>query len=283
MMTGVDTEMDDYGITLEYLDHIAIIRFERPERRNAFNEVMWNEFDGVITQLKQKIPRVVILTGAGNESFSAGFDVNVDNPQVAGLVEVVETHDRAPVEKLIRRIRSVVDRLFDLPIPIIAAMNGSAYGGGAELAVRCDMRVMEPDAVICFSEVRLGLMPDWGGAAALPRLIGPARAAEMILTAREVTAQEALSCGLINRMSVPGKALDESIDVARMIAGNGPRAVRSALEVIRSTSNPSLENALALEMEKAISLITTGECFYGISAFLSKEKPEFPDSTAETT
>ena len=275
--------MADYGITLEYLNHIAMVRFERPERQNAFNEVMWNEFDGVITQLQQEPPRVVILTGAGDQSFSAGFDVNVDNPQVVGLVEVVETHDRAPVEKLIRRIRSVVDRLFDMPIPIIAALNGSAYGGGAELAVRCDMRVMDPTAVICFSEVRLGLMPDWGGAAALPRLIGPARAAEMILTARTVTAEEAFSCGLVNRISPPGKALADAVDLARMIAGNGPRAVRSALEVIRSTSSPSLENALALEMEKAISLITTGECFYGISAFLSKEKPEFPDSTAETT
>jgi len=283
MLKRIETEMTDYGITLEYLDHIAIIRFERPERRNAFNEVMWNEFDGVITQLKQKIPRVVILTGAGDGSFSAGFDVNMDNPQVSGLIEVVETHDRAPVEKLIQRIRSVIDRLFAVPVPIIAALNGSAYGGGAELAVRCDMRVMDPEAVICFSEVRLGLMPDWGGAAALPRLIGPARAAEMILTARKVTAEEALSCGLVNRISLPGEALAETITVAQMIADNGPRAVRSALEVIRSTSNPSLDNALALEMDKAISLIATGECFYGISAFLSKEKPEFPDSEIENT
>jgi len=275
--------MADYGVALEYQDHIAIVRFDRPERRNAFNEAMWTAFDGVITQLKQKSPRVVILTGAGNQSFCAGFDVNVDNPQVAGLVEVIETHDRAPVEKLIRRIRSVVDELFDLPIPIIAAMNGSAYGGGAELAVRCDMRIMDPAAVLCFSEVRLGLMPDWGGAAALPRLIGPAHAAEMILTAREVHPEEALSCGLVNRVSLPGKALAESIDLARMIAANGPRAVRSALEVIRSTNSPSLERALEMEMEKAISLIATGECFYGISAFLAKEKPAFPDSEADTT
>jgi enoyl-CoA hydratase/carnithine racemase len=275
--------MTDYGITFEYLDHIAVVRFDRPERQNAFNEVMWTEFDEVIKQLADKTPRVVILTGTGDRAFSAGFDVNVDNPQVADLAGVMETRDRAPVEKLIRRIRRVVDALFDLPVPIIAALNGSAYGGGAELAVRCDMRVMDPDAAICFSEVRLGLMPDWGGAAALPRLIGPARAAEMILTAREISAREALSCGLANRISSPGRALDESIDLARMIAANGPRAVCSALAVIRATSDPSLAKALDLEMEKAISLITTGECVYGISAFLSKETPEFPDSTADTT
>lgn len=275
--------MTDYGITLEYLDHIAVVRFDRPERQNAFNEVMWTEFDEVIKQLAGKTPRVVVLTGAGDRAFSAGFDVNMDNPQVADLAGVMETRDRAPVEKLIRRIRRVVDALFDLPVPIIAALNGSAYGGSAELAVRCDMRVMDPDAAICFSEVRLGLMPDWGGAAALPRLIGPACAAEMILTAREISAREALSCGLVNHISEPGRALAESVDLARMIAANGPRAVRSALAVIRATSDPSLTKALHLEMEKAISLITTGECVYGISAFLSKETPEFPDSTAGTT
>lgn len=274
--------MADYGITLEYIDHIAIVRFDREERRNAFNEVMWGELDRIVNELKDKIPRVIILTGTGHRSFSAGFDVNVDNPQVAELAQIMETRDRAPVEKLIRRIRSSVDRLFAMPVPIIAALNGSAYGGGAELAVRCDMRIMDPDAVICFSEVRLGLMPDWGGAAALPRLIGPARAAEMILTACKVTSHDALSYGLINRISSPGKALDESIDLARMIAANGPHAVRSALEVIRSTSNPSLDQALALEMKKAITLITTGECVHGISAFLAKENPVFPDTTADT-
>ena len=275
--------MTDYGITLEYDGHIAIARFERPEKRNAFDEVMWEEFDRVINLLEQNTPRVVVLTGAGNDSFCAGFDVSLDNPQVAGLVEAVTHHDRTPVERLIGRIRSIVDRLCALPVPIIAALNGSAYGGGVELAVRCDMRIMDPDAVICFSEVRLGLMPDWGGAAALPRLVGPARAAEMILTARPVTAKDALACGLVNRVSSPGGALAESVDMARVIAANGPRAVRSALEVIRSTSNPSLHNALALEMERAIALITTGECVHGISAFLSRTTPDFPDTTAETT
>ncbi len=275
--------MTGYGITLDYDGHIAIARFERPDKRNAFDEAMWDEFERVIKLLEENAPRVVVLTGAGNDSFCAGFDVSLDNPQVAGLVEAVTHHDRNPVEQLITRIRSIIDRLCALPVPIIAALNGNAYGGGAELAVRCDMRIMDPEAIICFSEVRLGLMPDWGGAAALPRLVGPAHAAEMILTARKVTAREALSCGLVNRISSPGCALAESVDMARMIGANGPRAVRSALEVIRSTSNPSLNNALALEMERAIALITTGECVHGISAFLSRTTPEFPDNTAGTT
>ena len=275
--------MSEYGINLEYLDHIAIIKIDRPQRLNTFNEIMWTELEEVIVKLKQDIPRVAILTGAGNKSFSAGFDVSVDNPQVSSLIEAIKANDRSPVEKLIRRIRNIVDSVFNLPVPIIAAINGNAYGGGAELAVRCDLRFMEPDAVICFSEVRLGLMPDWGGTAVLPRLVGPANAADMILTAREVNAEEALSLGLINHISSPTKVLSESIDLAERIAQNGPSAVRFALEVIRSTSNISLKEALELEMEKAISLITSGECFHGISAFLSKKEPKFPNSKVNST
>jgi len=226
--------------------------------------------------LRENLPRVIVLTGAGDKAFSAGFDVNIDNPQISNLVEAVQKHDRPPVEKLIRHIRTAIDGLVCLPVPVIAAINGKAYGGG-ELAVRCDLRVMDPDAVISFSEVHLGLMPDWGGAATLARLIGPARAADMILTAREVKAREALALGLINRVSSPAKVLEESVELAETIAGKGPRAVRSALEVIRSACGMSLQEALELETEKAIALITSGECYHGISAFLSKEKPRFPD------
>ncbi|MCP4694836.1 MAG: enoyl-CoA hydratase/isomerase family protein [Desulfobacterales bacterium] len=227
--------------------------------------------------MKKKTPRAIVVTGSGDKAFSAGFDVNIDNPQVSGLIEAVQEGRREPIEKLIGRIRGAVDGLASLPAPIIAAINGDAHGGGAELAARCDLRVMEPDAAICFSEVRLGLMPDWGGAPALTRLVGPARAADMILTARKVGAEEALSLGLINRISAPGRALNESIELAGAIAENGPRAVRTALEVIRSTGKQSLEEALAFEAEKAVELIASGECYHGISALLSKQKPEFPD------
>jgi len=268
--------MSEYGIRLEFTNHVAVITIDRPQRMNTFNETMWSELERVTAELRENLPRVIVLTGAGDKAFSAGFDVNIDNPQISNLVEAVQKHDRPPVEKLIRHIRTAVDGLVCLPVPVIAAINGKAYGGG-ELAVRCDLRVMDPDAVISFSEVHLGLMPDWGGAATLARLIGPARAADMILTAREVKAREALALGLINRVSSPAKVLEESVELAETIAGNGPRAVRSALEVIRSACGMSLQEALELETEKAIALITSGECYHGISAFLSKEKPRFPD------
>src|SRR5262249_33226445 len=239
--------------------NIAIVMLDRPERRNALNEAMWSELDEAASELEARPGRGVVITGAGDRAFCAGMDVNPDNPQVAGLVEAVQTHDRAPVAALLGRIRATLDRLVGLPVPVIAAVNGLAYGGGAELAVRCDLRVADPAAVFCFSEVRLGLMPDMGGGVALTRLLGPSRAADLVLTARRVGAPEALALGLVNRVSAPGKALEEALDLAAAVAKNGPRAVRAALDVIRTTGDLSERDALALELERATTLIVSGE------------------------
>lgn len=271
--------MSDYGVRVEYLkpkDHIAVIRLDRASKKNAFDESMWRGLDDAVGRLTKKLPRVIVVTGAG-ESFSAGFDVSPTNPQVSRLVTALNDKDRRPIEELIHGIRGGVDRLMALPVPIIAAVNGIAYGGGAELAVRCDMRFMDPDAVISFSEVRLGLMPDWGGGVALTRLVGPSRAAELILTGRKVLADEAFAIGLINAVSERNESLAESLATAEMIAKNGPRAVREALRVIRETPDVALKEALQFESERAICLIECGECVEGIGAFLGKREPEFKD------
>jgi len=264
-------------IRLEYYDCIALITFDRPDKRNAFNLAMWESLEEVTSKLKQKLPRVVVVTGAGETAFSAGFDVNPENPQVGNLVQAIQTHDRQPVEELIKNIRRWTDGFFSLPVPIIAAINGLAYGGGAEFAMRCDMRVADPNAVICFSEVKLGLMPDWGGGAALTRLAGTAAAADLILTAREIKADEAHAMGLVNDLSAEGECLEFAMERAEMIAANGPLAVRKALSVIRRTPDLSYIDALDYESEKAADLITSGECIQGITAFLKGEKPVFDD------
>jgi len=145
-----------------------------------------------VAELTQSLPRVIILTGAGEKAFCAGFDMNPGNPLLTPLLTSAETHDKGPAYELIHRIRTSTDSLVLLPVPIIAAINGLAYGGGAEIASRCDLRVMDPHAVFCFSEVRLGLMPDHGGVEGLTKFVGASRAADLILTARKVDAQEAL-------------------------------------------------------------------------------------------
>jgi enoyl-CoA hydratase len=264
-------------VLLEYRGHCAVIILNRPDKRNAFDLAMWTGLESAVGQLKKKIPRAIVVTGAGERAFSAGFDVNPANPQVASLMEAVRNHDRRPVGKLISYIRQIVDGLVNLPVPVIAAINGLAYGGGAELAVRCDMRLMDPGAVLCFSETRLGLMPDWGGGVALVRIVGSSKAADLILTARRVNAGEALNLGLVNRVSNPGGVMDEALAIADAIAKNGPRAIRASLEVIRGSANLQIREALKLETSIASDLVASGECVHGISAFLSKNEPDFPD------
>ncbi|HWR68352.1 MAG TPA: enoyl-CoA hydratase/isomerase family protein, partial [Desulfomonilia bacterium] len=200
-----------------------------------------------------------------------------DNPMVDNIIKAMSTGDREPSKRLIRDIRRAIDAFVSVPVPLIAAVNGLAYGGGAELAVRCDLRVMDPRAVICFSEVRLGLMPDWGGGPALARLIGPSRAADLILTARKVGAAEAYSLGLVNRVSEEGKALDDALTLAEAIAENGPRAVGHALGLIRADQDIPYSAMLAREEELAAELIASGECVHGVGAFFEKKKPVFPD------
>mgnify|MGYP001054264084 CR=1 FL=1 len=269
--------MNNYGVRLERKENVAVITFDRPDKQNSMDEYMWTCFEAVISDLKQNLPRAVVLTGAGEKAFCTGFDVNPKNPQVANLIKTLETHEKAPVELLISRVRTITDSLVFLPVPVIAAINGLAYGGGAEIASRCDLRVMDPAAVISFSEVKLGLMPDHGGVVGLTRLVGPARAADLILTARKLGAEEALAMGVISRISKPGQALDEAVEIAKTIADNGPQAVRHALKVIRKTPDFSYPDALEMESREAVDLILTGECAHGIGAFLAKEKPVFPE------
>jgi enoyl-CoA hydratase len=268
--------MADYGVELNRIGKVAILTFNRPAKNNAFDEHMWDTLEWAVSTLMQHLPRAVVITGAGDRAFSAGFDVNPENPMVARLADAVQKHEEGPAMELIRRVRLAVDSIASLPVPVIAAVNGLAYGGGAEIATRCDLRVVDPGARFCFSEVRLGLMPDQGGGVALTRLIGPAKAADLILTAREVGAEEAFSLGLANRISAPGRALEDALALADAIAENGPQAVRHALKVIRSTPALSTAEALALETMEAVTLIAKGECLHGISAFLMRTRPEFP-------
>jgi enoyl-CoA hydratase/carnithine racemase len=205
------------------------------------------------------------------------MDVNPDNPQVAGLVAAVASGDVAAPRAMLDGIHAVLDRLFALPVPLIAAVGGLAYGGGAEIATRCDLRVVDPAATICFSEVRLGLMPDLGGGVALARLIGPGRAADLILTARKLDATEALALGFANRVSAPGAARAEAVALAEQIAANGPRAVRAALRILRSATDVPWRDAVAAEIDAASHLIASGECQQGIAAVLGRTTPRFTD------
>ncbi|MCA9677341.1 MAG: enoyl-CoA hydratase/isomerase family protein, partial [Myxococcales bacterium] len=246
---------------------------------NALDREMWASLEQVLELLEADLPRALVVTGAGTKAFSAGMDVNPDNPQVARLVGAVAARDVGPARAMLDELHGVLDRLFALPVPLIAAIGGLAYGGGAELAARCDLRVADPAAILCFSEVRLGLMPDLGGGVALTRLVGPGRAADLILTARKVDAAEALRLGLVNRVSDPGASVDAAVALGEQIAGNGPRAVRAALAVIRRGADLPWRDAVAAEVDAAAHLIASGECEAGIAALFGKTAPDFVDPT----
>ncbi|MCX5880723.1 MAG: enoyl-CoA hydratase/isomerase family protein [Deltaproteobacteria bacterium] len=269
--------MVDSKIQLEIKNKIALVTMNRARKKNAFDESMFAALEQATDDLKHNLPRVIIITGDGDEAFCAGFDVNPENPLVAAFLEVLGNKDIEPARRLVNRIRKAVDGFISLPVPIIAAINGLAYGGGMELATRCDLRVMDRTAQLCFSEVRLGLMPDWGGGPYLTKLVGSAIASDLILTARTVNAEEALKIGLVNRVSEEGRSVDEAFNLAEQIAQNGPKAIRHALAVIRQSQDLSLGKALELEAEMAAELIVSGECMHGIKAFMEKKKPEFPD------
>ncbi len=269
--------MKNSVVTLESKGKVAVVTLNRPERKNAFDEAMYSGLEKVTIELNKRLPRVVVIVGAGTESFSSGFDVNPENPLVNDLLKAMESGQSESGKIVVDRIRKALDPFVSLPVPVIAAINGLAYGGGAELATRCDLRVMDQQAVICFSEVRLGLMPDMGGGVALTKLIGPSKAADLILSARKVKAEEALNLGLINRISLPGECLKDALELAETIADNGPQAVKSSLKIIRNASDLTQSQALKMEAETAAKLIATGECMVGVAAFLEKKKPEFPD------
>lgn len=278
--TMVPMNPTDGDVDVERRGPIAVVTLNRPARKNAMNAHMWAALGRAADALHAATPRAVVLTGAGG-AFSAGMDVSPDNPQVAGLIAAVANHDPAPVRQMLTEIHAVLTRLFALPVPIIAALDGLAYGGGAEIAARCDLRIADPAATFCFSEVRLGLMPDLGGGVALARVLGPARAAELILTARKVKAEEALQIGLVNQLSAAGEAVAAAAALAEQIAANGPHAVRGALAVLRQAGGLPFRDALALELETAVALIAGGECQTGIAAFLTRTPPNFPDVKAE--
>lgn len=269
--------MTAQGISVQRRGAVAIVSFDRPDRRNALDQPAWNRLGQVADELAADLPRAVVLTGAGDIAFCAGMDLSPDNPQIAGLISAVQNQEPGPVAEMLGQLHSVLDRLFGLPVPLIAAVNGLAYGGGAEIAARCDLRVLADTAVVCFSEVRLGLMPDLGGGVALTRLLGPGRASDLILTARKVKADEALALGFANRVAPAASCLQTAIELADTIAKNGPRAVRAALRVIRESSSQPMAVAISAEVEAAVGLIASGECSHGIAAFMSGSEPSFPD------
>jgi enoyl-CoA hydratase/carnithine racemase len=251
---------------LEYTkeDKIAIFTINRPEAMNSLNPELLAEFHKAMVDFRDDPDAWVgIITGAGTRAFCAGADIEKTLPS---LKKPTSTPWLAPAVHM---------RGFDLWKPLIAAMNGMALGGGMEVALACDIRILSEKARVGFPEVTLGLLPGWGGTQRLPRMVPWCKAAEILLMGRVIDAQQAYRMGLVNIVVPPEEVMDTAKLWARIICQAAPLAVRAAKEaMVRGYSMP-LEDGLRLECSLNTYLATTDDFNEGITAFIGKRKPDY--------
>ncbi|MBI3998419.1 MAG: enoyl-CoA hydratase/isomerase family protein [Armatimonadetes bacterium] len=241
---------------------IAIIILNRPKVLNALNQDTMNELVGALEALDRDDEiRCVILTGS-DRAFAAGADVN-------------EMAQATPVDMLSGYRFQQWERIRKLSKPLIAAVRGYALGGGCELAMLCDMIIAGESARFGQPEINIGIMPGAGGTQRLTRAVGKARAMEIVLTGRHVSAAEADTMGLVNRVVPDEVVLDEARKLAHEIAGKPPVAVRLAKDAILKAFDTTLEGGLDYERKLFYLLFSTEDKREGIEAFLAKRPPQF--------
>ena len=251
-------------VSLEARDGIVTLTMRRPEALNALSTALCRDLAASLDEAgRDRAARVLILTGEGR-AFCAGADLR---ERIGATAEDMWKHNRA-----IFQIPLALERL---PIPTIAAINGLALGGGCELALGCDLRWAADTAELGCPEVTRGIMPAAGATQRLGRLIGPARAMDLVLTGRRVGAAEAHRLGLVDAV-VPGAGLGAAAEeAARTVAANAPLAVRSAREAIRFGLTHPFEDGLKLEGDLQRMLYASDDCREGIAAFLERRPPRW--------
>jgi enoyl-CoA hydratase len=243
---------------------LAIIRLNRPEKLNSLSHEMFAELSLLLRQLESETElRAVILTGAGDKAFCAGTDI----------VEL-STNDETSAAVTSKRGQNLCDQIESFTVPVIAAINGAAAGGGCELALSCHVRFASESAVFSLPEMKLGLIPGYGGTQRLPREIGQGRALELMLTGRSLTAAEALDVGLVNQV-VSGDVVSAAVSFAEQLERLSPLSIRACLKAVTEGMKMSLEDGLALETELFSSLFATADAKEGTTAFLEKRRPVF--------
>jgi enoyl-CoA hydratase len=252
-------------IQFEKRENIAIITLNRPDSLNAFSYDLLLKLGEVLDDLRfDKNIRAVIFTGAGERAFSAGAD----------LKERKAMPDDQ-VRRVVHTIRSVFQKIADLPQPTIAAVNGYALGGGMELMLACDFRIAKEEAVMGLPETSMAIIPGAGGTQRLPRLIGEMRAKELIFTGRRINAQEAYDLGLLLKVVASDKLLDEAIRLAKQIVKNGPIALQQAKYAINQGMQVDLQTGLEIEGKAYEVTIPTKDRIEALNAFAEKRTPKF--------
>jgi len=253
------------SVDLTYRDRTAILTLSRADALNALNFGMIESISEALDAVARSDARALVITGAGDRAFCAGADIT----ELTGRTLLAQ---KAGAE-LGQRVFSKLDTL---PIPSIAAISGFALGGGCELALSCSFRLATPRARFGLPEVKLGLIPGYGGTQRLPRLVGESRALEIILTGRMVGAEEALAIGLVNRL-VEGDLLEAAVAFAVELGGFSLVASGLAREAVRRSMDCPLHEGLQTEADLSTLAYQTADANEGMAAFLDKRPPVFKD------
>ena len=248
------------------VDGVAIITLNREAVRNAVNGAIMDGLSDHVEALGTREDiHAVILTGAGEDAFCSGGDLRWLQTHYAGFTG----------EAMSRRVQAVLIALSALPMPVIGALNGYALGGGAEIAMACDLRVMEDHSFICFKQVQVGIMTGWTGAARLLSLVGYARALELVVTCEKIQPERALSLGLANTVVPKGQGLKEALKLAERIGRGAPRSVRAMKTLLQTAWELDIPKAADVEAELFQTIWGSEDHQEALGAFFAKRSPKF--------
>lgn len=244
---------------------LGLITINRPEAANALSKAVLDELNHIMDQLQRsKTIRVLVITGSGEKAFSAGADLK----ERRGMNE-------AEVVDAVTYIGDTINRVEKLPVPVLAAINGVAFGGGLELALACDIRILSEDAVVGLTETSLAIIPGAGGTQRLPRLIGLGQAKRLIYTAARVSSTEAASLGLVEVVVPQANVVNTALEMAHKISENGPLAIRQAKTAINHGTETDIATGLQIERLSYVQTVKTKDRLEGLEAFKEKRKPKY--------
>jgi len=252
-------------VTSELINNVCILTINRPDQYNALNEDVLNELENYFKWIEnEKNCLAVILTGAGKKAFIAGADIK--------YMSRMNHKSALEFSKLGQDLTLRIERL---TVPVIAAVNGYALGGGCEFAMACHIRYASDNALFSQPEVGLGLIAGFGGTQRLPRLIGKGRAMEILLSGKNITAHEALSMGLVNKIFTSEELMPASQKLALTISNNAPLAIKGTIRAINEGMEMDVDRGLNNEQVLFASLFNSSDTYEGLSAFIEKRSPKF--------
>lgn len=256
-------------VELELSKDVAVVRINRPDKLNALNAATIARLGDRLDEIENNSDlRCVILTGAGERAFCAGADIK-------GFSEIFPQGAEATVRQFVRHGQSLTTRIEAFSKPVIAAVNGAAYGGGCELVEAAHIAIASDAATFAQPEINLGIIPGFGGTQRLARHVGRKRALELMLTGDRISALQALEIGLVNAVVRAEDLMIVSGTLATRIAGKPSLAVTACLDATRRGAEATIEDGLAIEASAFGRLVTTADAREGIDAFLTRRSPSF--------